>query len=165
MELLSDHRLIHICFSIQFKIPSGLTRSGVDEMKGDGHLSHVQLQGGGSRPHPAASLAKLSTFHWSNFNFVSIQTKFFFNKYNKNLYMVYYGFRLFKRDDFFFKSLLITLDESVIFLGCWGCSKNWLEPKTKSPQPSLTKLKLSKSLAHSLPLCWTCRKKVLIDKC
>ena len=30
-----------------------------------------------------------------------------------------------------FKSLLTTFEASIIFLGNWGSSKNWLKPKTK----------------------------------
>ena len=44
-----------------------------------------------------------------------------------------------------FESISTTFEESVIFGGSWGSSKNWLEPYTKPLYASLTKLSLSKS--------------------
>jgi len=32
-----------------------------------------------------------------------------------------------------FESNLTTFEVSVIFLGSWGSSENWLEPKTEPP--------------------------------
>ncbi len=48
-------------------------------------------------------------------------------------YRVCHGFRLMKRDDYFFGSILTIFESSRIFGGYWGSIENWLEPKTEPP--------------------------------
>ena len=50
-----------------------------------------------------------------------------------------------QREMIIFESYLTTFEASIIFWGRRGSSKNWLEPHTKTPWPSLTKPSLSKS--------------------
>jgi len=36
-----------------------------------------------------------------------------------------------------FESILISFKPSLIFGGSWGCTENWLEPKTEPPLGNL----------------------------
>ena len=56
---------------------------------------------------------------------------------------VAHRFIIMKRDDYF-ESILTTFKVSVIFLGSWGSSGNWLKSKTKPALFILSKLSLSK---------------------
>jgi len=49
---------------------------------------------------------------------------------------VCHGFRLTKRDDYFWVDLT-TFETSSIFGGSWGSIENWLESKAKPPSVKL----------------------------
>ena len=59
-----------------------------------------------------------------------------------------HGLRLTKQDDYFLVTFILKQEVFAEAAG-EGSSKNWLEPKTKPPLPSLTKFSLSKSATHS----------------
>jgi len=51
-------------------------------------------------------------------------------------YRVCHGFRLWKRDDYFWL-ILTTFESSSIFGGSWGSIENRIEPKIKLPSANL----------------------------
>jgi len=56
--------------------------------------------------------------------------KTFLGSISSTFYRVCHEFRLTKRDDYIFGSILTTFVSSVISGASWGSSENWLEPKT-----------------------------------
>jgi len=78
----------------------------------------------------------------------SFDQHFFSSKYD-NCYRVCHDFRL-KVTRWLFSSLFWSLLKGALFFEAARNCENWLGPKTKPSEANLTKLRLSKSVKHSV---------------
>ena len=106
-----------------------------------------------NRPPIVCSTARIST--WVSFDepftFPVVYTTELLNEAESatDIYRVCHGFRLMKRDDYFWVIFNPFWNEGH-YLRQLGSSENWLEPKTLPPLQILTKLSLSKSLLSTV---------------